>query len=414
MAACPVLLGICLGVLVYGLGVGFAMHAAPVYIAEISPAEVRGTLVSAVEAVIVFGMFLGFFFGYVFSDISTLGWRFSVLVSGIFALIMEIGITFVPESPRFLVLQAVRCGGILGTADRPLNEAREALKFFRGAASYLDIEDELQRIYDEALNSVDRRVFRTRDTFQYPRPLVIGCGIVFLQQITGQPSVLYSATNIFKSAGFGSSAALSSVGLGVVKFIATLFTTWRVDKYGRRLLLFSGITMMAVSLALLGTAFLFQQCRVPETSVENCSENDLELPRAWAMLTVVALMVYVSGYQIGFGPISWLLISEVFPLNVRGPALALAAVVNFAANIIMTLTQEVLQETFTSCGVFYGYCSLAIVSIIFVWRVVPETKGKSLEEIEAELTGRLKKAPSQHNSQVSQTATPTLSFSSGH
>merc|ERR1719247_1144220 len=98
------------------------------------------------------------------------------------------------------------------------------------------------------------------DTFRYPRPLKIGCGLVFLQQITGQPSVLYFATNIFKSAGFGSAAALSSVGVGLVKLLATLFTVWRVDQYGRRLLLFVGISMIAVALALIGTAFCFREC----------------------------------------------------------------------------------------------------------------------------------------------------------
>merc|ERR1719454_772691 len=101
------------------------------------------------------------------------------------------------------------------------------------------------------------------DAFKYRRPLVIGCGIVFLQQVTGQPSVLYFATNIFKSAGFGDSAAMSSTGLGAVKLLATLFTVWRVDQYGRRFLLFVGISMMAAALAVIGTAFLFRDCQTP-------------------------------------------------------------------------------------------------------------------------------------------------------
>jgi MFS family permease len=306
------------------------------------------------------------------------------------------------------VLRAVRTGGILGSADRPLNEARASLKFFRGVESYVEIEDELQQIYDEASSSIETRVARTRDAFRYPRPLFIGCGIVFLQQVTGQPSVLYDATNIFKSAGFGNTAALSSVGVGIVKLIATLFTAFRVDKYGRRLLLFIGIAMMTVALAALGTAFMFQECKAPGTSVKDCDDNDLELPRAWAMVTVGALMVYVSGYQIGFGPISWLLISEVFPLNVRGAALSIAAIINFGMNILMTLTQGVLQEALTACGVFYGYCGLALVSIVFVWRIVPETKGKTLEQIEGELTGRLKPAQDA-SSQNALTDTPSLS-----
>lgn len=388
-AASPVQWGVCVGLTLYGIGIGFAMHAAPVYIAEISPADVRGTLVSAKEAVVVLGIFFGFFFGFVFTGIEVYGWRFSVLVSAAFSFIMFIGITFIPQSPRFLVLKAIRSGsrGLLGAAEGPLDEARQALKFFRSAESIEEIEEEFQAMYNDALQSVGTQKASTLDTFRYPRPLLIGCGIVFLQQVTGQPSVLYFATNIFKSAGFGSTAALSSVGVGLVKLLATLLTVWRVDQYGRRLLLFVGISMMAISLAVLGVAFLFQQCNTPEVSLKDCAESDKGLPQAWAGATIVALMLYVSGYQVGFGPIAWLLISEVFPLNVRGAALSVAAVVNFVSNISMTLTQQVLQDALTPAGVFFGYLALAVVSILFVAGVVPETKGKTLEEIENELTG---------------------------
>merc|ERR1712113_1145058 len=122
---------------------------------------------------------------------------------------------------------------------------------------------------------------RWNDAFNYPRPLLIGCGIVFLQQVTGQPSVLYFATNIFKSAGFGSSAALSSVGVGLVKLIATFFTVWRVDQYGRRFLLFVGISMMAIALAVIGTAFLFRECQVPQQPLADCADDDVGLPKGW-------------------------------------------------------------------------------------------------------------------------------------
>merc|ERR1712050_287394 len=119
------------------------------------------------------------------------------------------------------------------------------------------------------------------DAFKYPRPLQIGCGLVFLQQVTGQPSVLYFATNIFKSAGFGNTAALSSVGVGLVKLLATLFTVWRVDQYGRRFLLFVGITMMAAALVVIGTAFMFRECQIPNVELADCNESDVGLPRPW-------------------------------------------------------------------------------------------------------------------------------------
>lgn len=387
-AASPTLWAVSAGFLVYGLGIGFAMHAAPVYIAEISPADVRGTLVSAKEAVVVLGIFLGFFFGWIFQDIPEVGWRYMVLISAIFAFAQGVGVSFIPQSPRFLVLKAVRSGALLAQRGHSAGEAKASLQFFRGASR--EVEQELEVMWQEIAESAGSSApfARWSDAFRFPRPLLIGCGLVFLQQVTGQPSVLYFATNIFKSAGFGSAAALSSVFVGLVKLLATLFTVWRVDQYGRRLLLFIGISMMVVALALIGTAFIFRICMDPDVSMESCPASDVSLPRGWAVATVVGLMVYVSGYQVGFGPISWLMISEVFPLRVRGAALSLAAIVNFGSNIVMTLLQEVLQNAFTPAGVFFGYLALSLVSLAFVKAVVPETKGKTLEEIERMLVGR--------------------------
>merc|ERR1712039_706921 len=122
------------------------------------------------------------------------------------------------------------------------------------------------------IESVGSSQPKWHDAFKYPRPLQIGCGIVFLQQVTGQPSVLYFATNIFKSAGFGNTAALSSVGVGLVKLLATLFTVWRVDHYGRRFLLFVGISMMTAALALIAVAFMFRECQTPGVTLANCSD----------------------------------------------------------------------------------------------------------------------------------------------
>jgi len=384
----PVLWGIYIGLTVYGLGIGFAMHAAPVFIAEISPAEVRGTLVSAKEAVVVLGIFLGFLTGAVFSGVETTGWRFMVAAAALLAVVMEAGIAFVPESPRFLVLRAVRGNGLLGVDEALMRRAAESLAFFRSATSPAEVEPELQAMRSAIAGSVGQQVAGVTDAFRYPLPLVIGCGLVLLQQVTGQPSVLYFATNIFKDAGFGSSAALSSVGVGLVKLIATLFTVWRVDRYGRRLLLFVGISMMVVALALIAVAFLFRECRAPGFSMGDCPSANVGLPKGWALATVAALMLYVSGYQVGFGPIAWLMISEVFPVSVRGAALSIAAVVNFGSNIAVTLTQGVLQKALTPSGVFFAYLAMSFVSLVFVKALVPETKGKTLEEIEAMLSRR--------------------------
>lgn len=388
-AVSPVLWGIYAGFLIYGLGIGFAMHAAPVYIAEIAPAEVRGTLVSAKEMVIVVGMFMGFAMGAGCAGIPEGGWRLMVALAALFALVVEVGIQFIPNSPRWLVLRSLQLqdATVLQAGDSPLAiEARQALAFFRGESEEA-VEQEFSTMLNDAreASAGAGSSANCTDTLRYPRPLVIGCGLVFLQQVTGQPSVLYFATNIFKSAGFAGAAALSSVGVGFVKLLATLFTVWRVDLYGRRQLLMWGIAMMIFALALLGVAFAFRSCE-ENVPMAKCPQEKVSVPRPWAITTVVALMIYVSGYQVGFGPISWLMISEIFPLGVRGSALSTAAMVNFGSNILMTLCQTALMNALTPSGTFFGYLALAILSFVFVAGVVPETKGKTLEEIEAEMT----------------------------
>jgi len=221
-ALSPMLWGVVLGLFMYGLAVGFAMHVAPLYIAEISPADIRGTLVSAKEAIIVFGMFLGFFTGWVFSSLSSDGWRLMILCGGFMATAMFCGVCYVPQSPRYLVLMAARRGNGAGEEE----EALAALTFLRGGASD-EAKDELRGLRSDVETSLrsDREVdgllqkkgaqeMGALAAFAYPTPLIVGCGVVILQQITGQPSVLYYATNVFKSAGFGDSSSQQSVLLG--------------------------------------------------------------------------------------------------------------------------------------------------------------------------------------------------------
>lgn len=390
-AASPQLLGVYAGFLIYGLGIGFAMHAAPVYIAEISPPDVRGRLVSAKEALIVLGMVLGFLAGYLYSGVHTTGWRLMVASSCWLALFMLLGIAGVPQSPRFLLLQAAR-----GRGSR--DEASAALQFFR-RASEAEVAGELRTIAEDVAaalavedvegeraglltGTAEARKPGLLDAFRYRRPMVVGCGLVLLQQITGQPSVLYFATVIFKQAGFGTTSSLCSLVVGVVKLVATLFTVWQIDRYGRRPLLFAGTLMMAAALLTIAVAFRQLTCGTPGASVYSCNQDLLALPSGWDLPTIVALMLYVSGYQVGFGPIGWLMISEVFPLEVRGSALSVAVLVNFVSNMCVTIAQPALMESMAPMGLFFVYFCLTLLSIVFIAFMVPETKGLSLEQIQ--------------------------------
>merc|ERR1712137_1119053 len=145
---------------------------------------------------------------------------------------------------------------------------------------------------------------------------------------------------------------------------------------------------MATAVVLLAIAFRYQVCSEPGVSVANCSEDKLGLTGGWGYVTIAALGLYVSGYQVGFGPIAWLMISEVFQLNVRGSAISVAAVVNFCSNILMTYCQASVMSTLTVSGTFCLYFAICLFSLLFVKMAVPETRGLSLEEIEALLTTR--------------------------
>lgn len=387
-AFAPNLFILLLGLLVFGIGVGFAMHAAPLYIAETTPASKRGTFVGAKEAMIVLGIFLGFASNLALGELNQ-GWRYMLGVVTLLAAAMGGGISFLPRSPRWLALQAqAQTDDLLGTKRAALQqEALEAVRFFRTGDTDQCVRAEVTCILEDVQAAAQgpQNVTWTA-AFAFPKPLAIGCGIVFLQQVTGQPSVLYFSDSIFKAAGFGNVAALSSTGVGAVKLIATLVTVWRVDDYGRRPLLLIGISTMLVALIIVALGFLNRECKTGP--IETCALDDITLPTGWAYAVVGALMAYVSGYQIGFGPIAWLLISEVFPLNVRGAAMSIAVMVNFGSNVLVTATLDTMLSALTPPGVFFLYAVMSLISLLFVYFGIPETRGKTLEEIEAQLTGR--------------------------
>ena len=205
-----------------------------------------------------------------------------------------------------------------------------------------------------------------------------------LLQITGQPTELYFITTIFRSAGLGTpSAAHSSVGVAAVKVFTTIFAVTRVDEFSRRTLPFLGISIMIVAYFIMAVAFLFQECS--DASVAHTACTDFVLPQGWAFVTIFALMLYVSGYQVGFSPVAWLLVSEVFPQRVRNPAVSSANISNFTWNFLVTSAEPTLESVLLPSGMFATFMLLSVLALLFVKYIVPETKGKTLEEIEAML-----------------------------
>jgi len=387
------------GQFVYGLGVALSMHAAPIYISETAPSAVRGALVSAKEGVIVVGILMGNGVGYGFSHTAQ-GYRWMTVAPVVLAVPIFFCLTLLPSSPRWYYR---RTGDVEGT--------RNLLQLIRRGYNIEEISAELDTIVSTLAadaQAVDAKAGKqsmslsgiqgqTEGTSQssfmdvfaprYRKALVIGCGLVLLQQLTGQPSVLYYATNIFKSAGFKSSAGLQPVFVSCSKLVFTCITVWQVDRYGRRLLLFIGIGMMTVSLIALGLAFYHQVCQDPSFATKDCPSELLTLPQPWGSITLASLMLYVGGYQVGFGPIAWLMISEIFSLKVRGSAMSIAAICNFGGNLLVTILFNNIITWIGADGAFWLYAGMCLVSLVFVFLIVPETKGLTLEQIEAKLTG---------------------------
>ena len=214
---------------------------------------------------------------------------------------------------------------------------------------------------------------------QYPsvwdkrfRPaLIAGVGLVFLQQVTGQPSVLYYAATIFEQAGL---ADVATVGVAAFKLLMTLIAVFTVDKFGRRLLLFVGIAVMLVALIMLTASFY---------GYHPSDDDDSTTIGSTQIAILVAMFIYIGGYQIGFGPIAWLLISEVFPLEVRGQAVAVAVQTNFFWNVVTSYLFPLATEAIGPSFTFGIFAVIDAFAIYFVYAYVPETKGLSLEEIEA-------------------------------
>ncbi|GAB4813293.1 hypothetical protein N2152v2_000339 [Parachlorella kessleri] len=373
--------------LIYGLGIGLAMHAAPAYIAETSPPRVRGLLISLKEAFIVGGILAGYAASYLFVEVDG-GWRYMYGLAALPAALLGAGMVILPESPRWLLLSGAPPGAV-----------SRALWRVKGAgASQHAVDAELSSMMEALVNSPKAQSEGTLDfkelcSERYRRPLAIGVSLMLFQQITGQPSVLYYAATIFQAAavlyyaatifqaaGFSGAteAAQVSLILGLFKLVMTCVAVATVDSWGRRPLLLLGVGGIVVSLLALGTV----------------GSGALPLGAsmaAWANLG--ALLLYVGCYQVSFGPISWLLVSfgpiswllvgEVFPLKVRGQAIALATITNFASNFAVSLALPTVQQAVGQSATYFGFAGIGAVALLTIYNLVPETKGKTLEEIEA-------------------------------
>lgn len=344
---------------IYGIGIGTAMHVAPLYIAESVPSSLRGTLVSLKEAAIVLGIVAGYAVGAAFGEAG--GWREVYGAALPFEGLMLAGALAVPESARWLALR-----GRVAEAEAALiqaqgvtpEEAQAQVGDMTAAASFAAGEDggalaSFKRLFAGGGNS---------------KALTIGVGLVLAQQLSGQPSVLYYANRIFEKAGLGYEAA---VGVGLFKAAMTLVSVRLVEdpKWGRRPLLLAGTAGMTLSLAALSLLFIGGAETVNQAAVLAC------------------IVAFVGCYQIGFGPITWLILSEIFPLNIRAAAVSVGTLANFGSNLLVTLLFETERTAVGESALFLQFAIIAGLSVAFEYFLVPETRGLSLEQIEEQIRG---------------------------
>ncbi|KAI5059441.1 hypothetical protein GOP47_0026145 [Adiantum capillus-veneris] len=362
MTLAPNFATLVVGRLVYGFGIGMAMHGGPLYIAETCPTSIRGTLVSMKEASIVLGMLLGYCVGYLAMGVVG-GWRIMYCVGAPIAIIMALGMCWLPPSPRWIMLRAYKGNA---SVESSCEDAKAVIHRLLGKDAR---EEEVYSQLDEILRSLQyvgdeinaSEIFKGSSL----KALIVGVGLVFFQQFTGQPSVLYYSSKIFQTVGFSrvSDAAKISIVLAVFKIIMTLIAVWKVDKIGRRPLLIGGVGILTCSLFVLAAYYAFVPCG--------------------SVLAVIALLCYVGAYQVSFGPMGWLLLSEIFPLRTRAWASSFSLLINFSANATVTFAFPIILDAIGTAATFCTFGAIGVVALLFIYIVVPETKGLSLEEIEA-------------------------------
>ncbi|MGA8575922.1 MAG: sugar porter family MFS transporter [Candidatus Cybelea sp.] len=341
----PVLL---IGRFVVGIGIGFSSVVAPLYISEVAPASSRGALVSLYQFAITVGILAAYLIDYALAGGGAWRWMLGLAIIPSFVLIG--GMLVMPESPRYLFKIAV-------------GEKARA---------------ELQRIYEDPaeIDREERSILeslRTKgagiEAFRQPAvrlALFIGVSLAVLQQITGINTVIYYGPQIFQMAGISSASTsiLAQALVGTVNCVMTLVAIFLVDRIGRKPLLYAGLAGMFVALAALATAFASSH-----------------LSGSLGTIALVSMMVYVGCFAFSLGPIVWLLISEIFPLQARGLGMSLSTLANWVGNFLVSQFFLAMVERLGRPVTFWIYALLCIVTILFVRSMVPETKQELLEQV---------------------------------
>lgn len=344
--------------IVGGIGVGIASMVVPMYIAEIAPPKLRGALVGNYQLAIVIGIVVVYFVNYFIAlqgdanwNLNT-GWRWMFGSELIPSLLFLFFIFLIPESPRWLFQKG------------QTNKAVAVLQKLNTAEEVAQVQSEIEN----SMHQEDKNQWKHLGNPMYKKALFVGIGLSVLQQLTGINAILYYAPEIFKSLGSSTDVSLLETSiLGVVNLIFTLLAIKLVDKMGRKPLLFIGSLGMTVALAAVGLFIYFD---------------------ALGNWVLPFLLLFMASFSISWGPIVWVLLSEIFPNKIRSLALAISVFIQWVANFMVTqifpslVENQWLKDHFNGAFPFYLFSVICLFSLLFVWKKVPETKNKTLEQMD--------------------------------
>ncbi|KAI3965504.1 hypothetical protein MKW92_016582 [Papaver armeniacum] len=351
MTFAPTFRVLMIGRLLAGVGIGFGVMVAPVYIAEISPTIARGSLTSFPEIFINLGILLGYVSNYAFSGFSVhTGWRIMLGVGILPSVFIGFALFVIPESPRWLVLQN-------RTNDNEAEVEERLAEILAAAGVGNEDKTEERAVWRELLDPSP----------SLRRMLITGFGIQCFQQITGIDATVYYSPTIFRDAGITDKTKLlaATVSVGFTKTIFILVAIILIDRVGRKPLLY--VSTIGMTACLLGLAFTLTVMGNGQVGIA---------------LAILLVCGNVAFFSVGIGPVCWVLTSEIFPLRVRAQAAALGAVGNRLCSGLIAMSFLSVSRAITVGGTFFIFSLISAVSVAFVYKHVPETKGKSLEQIE--------------------------------